>query len=145
MRDDAAGDGLVEFLRARLVEREQALRVLAEARLTEDELPELARGPMLLIQAGPDGREQQALRELFADIEVKRQIIAMHDHVPASESVRMYPERGEEPFGCRICADHDGLIWPVGWCETLRLLGLPYAEDGGYRAAWVPDAEVGHG
>jgi hypothetical protein len=68
-------DGLVAFLRARLAEREQALRALAAARLTEDELPELARGPMLLIQAAPDGREAEAFRELLADIEAKRRIL----------------------------------------------------------------------
>jgi endonuclease V-like protein UPF0215 family len=130
-------DGLAEFLRARLIEREQALRALAEARHT-GELPELARGPMLLIQAAPDGREQQALRELLADIEAKRRMI---EALGIAERNVGEVRRTASDYGFVRVAEsaHDALLYAV------RLLALPYAEHADYRPEWAPDAAVGRG
>lgn len=75
---------------------------------------------------------------VLAEVEAKRKIVSLHRHVAASPTVRMYEEKGERPFGCVICADHDGVIWPAGWCDTLSLLALPHAEHDDYRAEWLP-------
>lgn len=75
---------------------------------------------------------------VLAEVEAKRKIVSLHRHVAASPTVRMYEEKGERPFGCVICADHDGVIWPAGWCDTLSLLALPHSEHDDYRAEWLP-------
>lgn len=70
-------NNLVDFLTARLDEREAALRQLAEAR-AGDAVPEITRGAMLIIEAAPDWREAEAFREVLADIEAKRRIAAAY-------------------------------------------------------------------
>ena len=66
---------------------------------------------------------------VLAEVDAKRRILAEHEHFPTAGG-----------FGCRICAynGRDGVIEPEGWCATVRLLALPYADRPGYRDEWRP-------
>ena len=71
----------------------------------------------------------RVLREVAA----KRRILDWHRHATFYR----------EPIGptCEVCGDHDG----EDWCQTLRLLALPYADRDGYRSEWAPAKEVSRG
>ncbi|MGI5171892.1 DUF6221 family protein [Spirillospora sp. CA-253888] len=77
---------------------------------------------------------RHAPERVLAEVEAKRRIIAEHSLRPAEELLTGAPE-----FGCETCHDHSEYgIRPRGWCETLRLLSLPYADRPGYREEWRP-------
>jgi hypothetical protein len=116
-------DGLGEFLLARLTEDESAILTASGS----------SHGATLTW----GGVTVWSADRATAEVGAKRRIVGLHRHVAASPTVRMYEEKGERPFGCVICADHDGVIWPAGWCETLSLLALPYADHKDYRAEWL--------
>jgi hypothetical protein len=124
-------DDLAVFLRARLDEREQALRLLDGARVS-DPFPEFLRGHVTLIMEGGEyPAAETTFRELLADIESKRQVIGLlaiaerHLH----EVRRTAPEyrlvqAAEAP--------RDALLLAV------QHLATPYAEHPSYRVEWRP-------
>jgi hypothetical protein len=80
---------------------------------------------------------------VLRQVEVLRRVVDCHKHT-YSDAV------GERPrHGCEVChVEGDFVIgggWseldPDGWCETIRLLTLPYADHPDYNPAWQP-AEV---
>jgi hypothetical protein len=80
-------------------------------------------------------------RAVRADIAAKRAILRLHEH--RREPVR-HPlnqrqnHRATADYGwrCVTCNAMSGP--PVGWCQTVREVGLPYATRPGYRADWRP-------
>lgn len=69
-------------------------------------------------------------RRMLAECEAKRQIVELHEHQTL----------GNDLIGCRECdRSVDGDLNYSGWCDTLRLLALPFADHPDYRAEeWKP-------
>jgi hypothetical protein len=148
---------LVEFLRARLDEDKAAAR---EARapnwpepLTwwseEESVGRLDRDHEIesFGSAGTKADARHIARHdparVLRQVEALRRVVDCHKHT-YSDAV------GERPWhGCEVChVEGDFVIgggWseldPDGWCETIRLLTLPYADHPDYNPAWQP-AEV---
>lgn len=77
---------------------------------------------------------------VLAEVQAKRRIIDLH---------KPRGVEGGPPYRwtCTLC-DHAPVPWDsyLEWpCPTLRLLALPYAGHGSYRAEWAPDTEVNRG
>ncbi|WP_395109773.1 DUF6221 family protein [Actinomadura sp. SCN-SB] len=66
------------------------------------------------------------------DVEAKRRIIDEHRPVRAS-----WPISGSPEFGCETCHhDREEGVGPFGYCDTLRLLALPYVDHPDHVMAW---------
>ncbi|WP_354643876.1 DUF6221 family protein [Kitasatospora camelliae] len=74
---------------------------------------------------------------VLAEIEAKRRIIDAHP-ITTSTINPGYGKTGAG-FGCEVCHDWDGATEGYGYCQTLRLIALPYAEHPDYRQEWVPE------
>jgi hypothetical protein len=62
------------------------------------------------------------------DVEAKRRIVEEHEH-----------ELSGDEAGCWTChEDRDYGLIESGWCPTLRLLALPYADHEDYDETWRP-------
>ncbi|WP_202946318.1 DUF6221 family protein [Pseudonocardia dioxanivorans] len=125
---------LVEWLSARLDEDER------DDREAIDRFVSLygADGLVIEIVGAPRGVLARAKRGL-AEVEAKRRIIALHEHQDATAPSRDVRKRQpQQDFGCITCADWDGMTAAEGWCDTVRLLALPYADRPGYRDEWRP-------
>jgi len=119
---------LGSFLLACYDEQEAALRALLASKVG-DELPEVARGMHLLIEARDDGLfgQNTAVQELLADLAAKREIVKLHhcDHYECPE---------EAPSADLGCHREDAP------CQTLRWLGLPFSQRPDYRGVeWRPE------
>lgn len=110
---------LVEFLTARLDEREQEARIRLADTISQYGMSEL----------DPD--------RLLAEVEAKRRIV--NEHYVFQDAVQ----------ACRQCSDKraedDPLVRADRWvtlvpgpCSTVRLLALPYADHADYRDEWRP-------
>jgi hypothetical protein len=125
---------LVEFMRARLDEREQVA-----ADWPNEHLPPPPDGvPFWLDANGHPICEPRTF--VLADVEAKRRILGEHAEYETSDQWDgPLIGRGQ----CRRCAeweevDYDGpphVDWP---CTTLRLLALPHANHPDYRQEWKP-------
>lgn len=70
----------------------------------------------------------------LADIAVKRRILDEHPHVPAVQQSHDH----EYDFGCQTCHnDPDcGETRALGWCDTAKLMALPYSMLPGFEEDW---------
>jgi hypothetical protein len=75
---------------------------------------------------------------VLADLAAKRRIVKEHR---AEEACSYHPKASEYPFGCTTChRDPEcGYVMALGWCQTVRLLALPYAGHDGYDERWRPE------
>jgi hypothetical protein len=76
--------------------------------------------------------------ELHDDLSAKRRIVELHQ---TEEACSYHPKTSKYPFGCATChRDPEcGYVMALGWCDTLRLLALPYADREGYDERWRPE------
>jgi hypothetical protein len=77
---------------------------------------------------------------VLREVEAKRRILDLH---PITTDVitdpEVYVKTERQPFGCRT--DHefyDGETAGFGYCETLKLLALPYADHEEFNEEWRP-------
>lgn len=73
---------------------------------------------------------------VLAEVQSKRAILDVH---PIETDLSEY-ERGlgtGQSFGCRRCADDDGVIKGEGYCRTLQALAEPYRSRPGFRKEWL--------
>lgn len=136
---------LVEFLRARLAEDEQTARralggewtcLVAPRFAAPGERGEIEVGGQVLAVPTPEtglhiARHDPArtLREVAA----KRAII--DEHEITHDTVTAEGNFSSEP-GCGTCHEMDGETYAGGYCRTLRLLALPYADHPDYDESW---------
>ncbi|MGX1708873.1 DUF6221 family protein [Streptomyces albidoflavus] len=71
---------------------------------------------------------------VLAEVEAKRQIVGLHFVIGGWEDEDGH-DRG---LGCECCGHSEEYSDRGGWCETLRLLALSYADHPDYRDAWRP-------
>lgn len=143
---------LIEFLRARLDEKEKTARdrlclncgnpvvplrsVLGTTGYTHEggranEQGQWEQGwegqrcPGKIVGAEPVQNPTRVLRE----VEAKRRIVDLHAHAHAHQ--------------CRTGEHDDGYAQWVSDCTTLRLLALPYADHPDYRPEWAPSEVSG--
>lgn len=112
--------GLVAFLRARLDEDEQRINQV-------EEYGGCCSGCHC-------GCADPATRR--ADIAAKRRIIDEHPIEEVGDYEQTLAGENAQPYGCERCHEHDSLIIGLGYCETLRLLALPYIDRPGYKEEW---------
>jgi hypothetical protein len=80
-----------------------------------------------------------------ADLAAKRRIVELHRHEAKGPGPVLHDgsrDLNEGVFGCVICScvdDDPGWHFTDGWCQTVRLLALPYAGRDGYDERWRPD------
>jgi hypothetical protein len=93
-----------------------------------------------VVATGPDDRDmpegygihiaRHDPERVLADVEAKRRIIGEHPHGDFGRPDSQY---------CEVCHDDDGNPAVTGqWCDTVRLLALPYADHPDYREEWKP-------
>ena len=124
---------LVAFLRARLDEDEQAARD-APRELDSGEWPFWRD-----VDDESDADATDAYRDRFPparvlrEVKAKRQIVELHPHA-------YWPsKKGKPHLYCQTCDVEDGVIGgDDGFCLTLRLLALPYADHPDYDESWRP-------
>lgn len=85
-------------------------------------------------QTSPEHIARWDPARVLAEVAAKRRIVELHAHVPPPGYV---PGSG---IGCQLCSRDTvgGDLQPDGWCETLRLLALPFADRPGYQDSWRP-------
>lgn len=109
---------LTEFLLERIADDERHARKLAQ----------VDRRPVLSLASTVNHPER-----LLLDCEAKRAIVAEHQHETSDYS---------EGVACVVCSwntSTGGMEYePNGWCRTVRLLALPYADHDGYDETWRP-------
>ncbi|EPD94626.1 hypothetical protein HMPREF1486_03179 [Streptomyces sp. HPH0547] len=89
-------------------------------------------GKLTLGQARHIGRHDPA--RVLREIDAKRRITEVH-HVVGGWQDEDGHDLGD---GCEECGHSEEYSDRGGWCETLRLLALPYADRPGYREEWRP-------
>lgn len=133
-------DDLVQFLRARYDEDEQAARAVGYERIETGEY--MWNSKYLLLQSGAGG-ESKATAEFDGDladhiarhdparvlreVEAKRRLLDLHE--PGTQE---YVD-GDVCMACTLTGD--GPYYP---CATLRLLALPYVDHADYQDDWRP-------
>ncbi|MFJ3597916.1 DUF6221 family protein [Streptomyces sp. NPDC090126] len=150
-------DDLVQFLRDRYDEDEQAARAVGYERIETGEY--MWNSKYLLLQGGKGG-ESKATAEFDGDladhiarhdparvlreVEAKRQLL--NDHPIERETYPRPASGGKDvggphfPFGCATChAEPDtGEVHGFGYCLTWKALALPYADHPDYQDNWRP-------
>jgi len=134
---------LVEFLRARLAEDEQAARAAgAMGDEWDDGLPDdtvIRNYHSSVFDARESVNAVHVARHdparVLAEVEAKRRIIDLHKPVTLH---RMRDGQLQEIIACEYDTDPDGAGWTEFPCETLRLLALPYDQHPDYDEAWRP-------
>lgn len=125
---------IVDFLTARLDEKQAVAQAALEAAISR---AAPARTPGAWHAPGDDPDMPSSFELVFEpeaillDIAAHRAILAEHKHAPATEP-------STDDFGCRICAYDrgDSVLYGWGWCNTVRMLALPYADHPDYDPAW---------
>lgn len=143
--------GLVEFLKARLDDDEQAARecggapwsaepilkaVHVEAKAIADN--KHAWGGLGHVATVLHEQDQQHMARwdpfrVLLEVDAKRRLVGLHPH-------GFWPTRkGDGHLHCETCDVEDGVIGGNGrYCSTLRLLALPYASHPEYDESWRP-------
>ncbi|KAB2976017.1 hypothetical protein F8R89_30895 [Streptomyces sp. SS1-1] len=71
---------------------------------------------------------------VLREIDAKRQILEIHHVIGGWED-----EDGQDiGLGCNECGYSAEYSDRGGWCDTVRLLALPYADRPGFREKWRP-------
>ncbi|MEU4967752.1 DUF6221 family protein [Streptomyces smyrnaeus] len=134
---------LVTFLRARLDEDEQVARATHpvfqawEYDTSVREVRDLGNGNELASGVLPPYGAHIARHDparVLAEVEAKRRIVDVH-HVVGGWQDEDLNDHGP---GCEECGHSEEYSDRGGWCETLRLLALPYAAHPDYREEWRP-------
>ncbi|GGV68938.1 hypothetical protein GCM10010294_25190 [Streptomyces griseoloalbus] len=152
---------LVEWLRAQLDEDERIARAAGGA--SWEELPVsgwVHTTPLPASEWQPPGYDHHVASaplvedrahivthdpaRVLREIDAKRQLLNDHPIVP--RTIEPTVINGEEiggphfPFGCQNChAVHDtSEVYGFGYCFTVKVLALPYADRPGYREEWRP-------
>jgi hypothetical protein len=82
---------------------------------------------------------------VLAECAAKRRIVELHRHEAKGPGPVLHDgarDLNEGVFGCVICScvdDDPGWHFTGGWCQTVRLLALPYAGRDGYDERWRPE------
>ena len=139
-------DDLVQFLRARLDEDAELAQAASPGPWhPSDESDEVLAVDGITVADGfaLSSRQLRATTEhiarhdparVLAEVEAKRRILEIHKVVGGWED-----EDGQDiGLGCDECGYSAEYSDRGGWCETVRLLALPYADHPGYRAEWRP-------
>lgn len=112
-------DDLIAFLRARVADSRE--RILDLRRMTAED-----RG--LDEPWTPEGHDP-----VMVDLDAKRRIIDVHEHRESS------PRWDPGAIYCVVCdAEEEPMGLKNGWCITLRLLALPFADHPDYNPSWRP-------
>ncbi len=85
----------------------------------------------------------------LVEVRVKRSIVDLHPHQRFVEpgDYEATPAFDDEPryVGCSTCHSAPSFFdswhieyYPSWWCDTVRLLALPYATQPGHRDVWRP-------
>lgn len=153
---------LVDFLRNRYDEEEQKAQAAGESRIAWlTYLDDQGQMHYTTVAAGSatagavddvwvaDGKELPAPSRVLVvydparvlrKVEAQRRIIELHPiTTDVIDDPAIYVKTERQPFGCRT--DHefyDGETAGFGYCETLRLLALPYADHPDYDERWRP-------
>lgn len=125
MSDTTTGGHLASWLLAQIAEDKAAVLEMIHSQF-DGELEEVHRAVHELIREHPDAAA--AFKFRLAECEAKRRIVGLHTP-------------GDRDRDCPECTDRDyrgSAGMPLVWCDTLRLLALPYAGRDGYREAWRP-------
>jgi hypothetical protein len=128
---------IVDFLRARLDEDEQAAR---EADTSAEMVTGIPRSYADAPVAVHISRWHPA--RVLAEVDAKRRIIDEHPAATGWDGQITADHPHRDPV-CATCADYDRHGDPTGEpypCATLRLLALPYREEPDYRPEWAPEA-----
>ncbi|MER7361901.1 DUF6221 family protein [Nonomuraea wenchangensis] len=77
--------------------------------------------------------------KIIADCEADLTILDLHEIAEVSAYERLCAGEKGQPFGCRLCHEHDGIT--VGWgiCDTLRAVASRYRHRPGYLPEWAPE------
>lgn len=122
---------LIDFLNVRLDEDEAVAKGLIGA------CRSMVREPDFYGVGGPAAEalwQRFSPARVLAEVDAKRKIITAH---PLTTNIVSYGG-GEHPFGCETCHDWDGVTKGDGYCDTLRLLALPYWDHLHYDEGWKP-------
>ncbi|WP_405531525.1 DUF6221 family protein [Streptomyces avidinii] len=144
-------DALVQFLRARLDEDEQAAQeAVADEFVTSGRW--MARGPYG--DGDHFGNIQSEQSEQIVEESLPwRTVVHIARHDPARVLAEVDAHQrlvelhapldvvGDSFTGCATCSWRDEMdeLWVQWPCPTIRLLALPYAKHVGYRPEWAPD------
>lgn len=134
---------LVEFLRARLDEDEQAARAAGDGPWTVRDhtadtvaIYDSRREPVVYDEGRPSSDQMEHIARhdparVLAEVDAKRRIIDLYEpyhwHGPAAPTSPNPRDHVEDIEACRTCV-------------TNRLLALPYRDHPDYRPEWVPEA-----
>jgi hypothetical protein len=129
-------DDLIAFLTTQVNQRQALLmQAVKQGKLGE----RLDRsGSKVVIEMrirGLGDTELDVVNQMISEIEAFRDLLKVHQ-TTVSEKVPGFPLHGSE-YWCETChvpSDEAG----SNWCQTLRLLAMPYAEQPGYREKWRP-------
>lgn len=138
---------VIEFLRARLDEDEQAARAAGWHRwvLVDDEISTVGNGRLVVrLERDYDGphitRHDPA--RVLREVDAKRRIVELHGplQLPATN---YRPTMLQCEYCASLCHSRSGLgcdqpidaPWP---CDTVRLMALPYADHPDFDESWRP-------
>jgi len=76
---------------------------------------------------------------VLAEVEAKRRILDLHEHRHDEWRASGWRE-AYTAFGCTSCHWNEEYtrVMGEGWCQTVRLLALPYSDRSGYNEEWRP-------
>ena len=129
-------DDLIAFLTTQVNQRQALLMQAVKQGKLGDRVDRS--GSKVVIEMrirGLGDNELDVVNQMISEIEAFRLLLKTHQ-TTVSEKVPGFPLHGSE-YWCETCnvpSDEAG----SNWCETLRLLAMPYSEQPGYREKWRP-------
>jgi Family of unknown function (DUF6221) len=133
-------DDIVEWLRGVHAHVEDVARHATQGRWKLGGLDEEEIGDALFLGMN-DSRhvELHDPASVLARIEAERAILDGHAQVAGEWRYRGRPAANpDDPRGCQICHEHDGIIISAGVCHTVKLLAWGWRYRHGYRKEWAP-------
>jgi hypothetical protein len=124
---------LMAFQRARYDEDEREIRLVLQPDEPSPQLLSSHRAMHMVLMHQLETVWPTGGPRLFADIEAKRRILDLHSVVSFED------EDGHDiGRGCTECGYSAEYSDRGGWCETVRILGLPLADHPDYDESWRP-------
>lgn len=129
-------DDLIAFLTTQVNQRQALLMQAVKQGKLGDRVDRS--GSKVVIEMrirGLGDTELDVVNQMISEIEAFRLLLKTHQ-TTVQEKVPGFPLHGSE-YWCETCnvpSDEAG----SNWCETLRLLAMPYSEQPGYREKWRP-------